>query len=129
MQSEMHLARNFLIERLHTAAGVVAIHHDGSDYVMADIWTGERIIIYIAETAISLHEIKSLLESHTKSGWYTLFVFWSDMLLPGNGELFLPQDWMQGLLPLYQDKIYGFDVYGKNEVVLFPVYFMLDRIR
>lgn len=123
MRNEMHNARLHLLESLSQTPSVISVQHDDSDFVMADLDGGKKVILYIVESAISLHEIKQMIKRHTENGWYTLFVFWCDMLLPNDGEWFIAHDWMAALLPLYNGCIYGFDVNPKREMIVFPVYF------
>ena len=41
--------------------------------------------------------------------------------LPGDGESYVLNDWMQVLLALHGDKIYGYEVAGRD-AFYFPVY-------
>jgi hypothetical protein len=123
MRSDIHNARSHVLLKLHDTPGIVGLKHDHSDFVLVDLWTGEKVIFYLVDSYISLHELQKTLARHTANGWHTLFIFWADMLLPYDGERFLPQDWMQALLPLYKDCIYGFDYYSNREVYVFPVHF------
>jgi hypothetical protein len=90
--------------------------------VVVTLASGQRVMFYLVELYMSLHEIKQILAQNAKKGMHTLFMFWADMLLPNDGERFMPQDWMMALLALYGDKIYGYDVAGKD-VYIFPVHF------
>ena len=101
---------------------VADLTHDGSDFVMAELQTGEKIILYLVDSYMPLNEVRQMMTRHTQKGWYTLLIFWSDMLLPGDNERFLPQDWMAALLPIYGDKLYGYDFFGRHTDI-FPVYF------
>ena len=122
VRSETHYTREYIIETLSQNPDVIRIWDDGTDLVVVTLSSGQRVMFYLVELYMSLHEIQKILARNAEKGMHTLFMFWADMLLPNDGEWFMPQDWMMALLALYGDKIYGYDVAGKD-VYIFPVNF------
>lgn len=122
MRSDTHNVRLYLLEHLMHVPQVADLTHDGSDFVMAELQTGEKIILYLVESYMPLNEVRQILTRHTQMGWYTLLIFWSDMLLPRDGERFRAQDWMAALLPIYGNQLYAYDFFGKH-IDIFPIHF------
>jgi hypothetical protein len=123
MRFDVHKVRTYLVNELNEATSTVAgVRHDGTDIVLVDLMTGETIMIYLIERLLPVNEIKDTLNENTAKNIHTLFVLWADMLLPQENSKYLPEDWMESLLTLYNGKIYGYDSYGPYASV-FPVYF------
>lgn len=119
---ETHATREYIVLQLAKLALIRDLWEDGSDLVVATFQTGERVMFHLIDYAISAHEIQKIITHNTQRGLYTLFLCWSEMMLPSDGERFRPADWMQSLLALYGDKIYGYEV-SSSEVFIFPVHF------
>lgn len=111
-----HLVRQIESSRTATVA------HDGGDNVLIALHSGELISIYLIETVIPPYEMRTTLQENSKAGIHTLFILWGEMFIPQHNDTFEPADWMSALLKLYNNKIYAFDVYGKD-IRIFPVYF------
>ncbi len=123
MRFDIHKVRAYLVNELLAATQTVAdVRDDGTDLILADLRSGEAIIIYLIERVMPVAEIIETMTENTQKGLYTLFVLWGDMLLPEEGSVYLPDDWMETLYSLYGGKIYGYDSYGPFTSV-FPVYF------
>ncbi len=123
MRFDIHKVRTYLINELSAVPGVVAnIQHDGSDLVIAELVTGETVIMHLVERLMPLSEIKTTLAEDNAAMRHTLFILWGDMLLPPENRVYLPDDWMEALYTLYDGKIYGYDSYAQYTSV-FPVYF------
>lgn len=122
VRSETHYTREYIITTLSNNPDVIKVWDDGTDLVVVTLASGQRVMFYLVELYMSLHEIQKILANNATKGMHTLFMFWADMLLPNDGERFMPQDWMMALLSLYGDKIYGYDVAGKD-VYIFPVHY------
>ncbi len=123
MRFDVHKVRTYLINELDAATGTVAeVQHDGTDLVIVKLNTGESVILYLVERLMPVNEIKDTLIENTAKNLHTLFILWGDMLLPEEDRLYVPEDWMEALLTLYNGKIYGYDSYGPYASV-FPVYF------
>ena len=123
MRFDIHKVRAYLVnEFLAATQTVVDVRDDGTDLILVDLRSGEAVIIYLVERMMPVSEIIETMTENTKKGLYTLFVLWGDMLLPEEGKLYLPDDWMETLYSLYGGKIYGYDSYGPFTSV-FPVYF------
>jgi hypothetical protein len=103
-------------------SGTAAVIHDGGDNVLVRLDTGQQISIYLIETIMPLYEIRMTLVENGVNGIHTLFIPWAAMFLPEEGDLFQTDEWLIGLLQLYDNKIYAFDVYGKD-IRIFPVHF------
>jgi len=111
-----HLVRQ--IESSRTAN----VAHDGGDNLLIALHSGELISIYLIETVIPPYEMRTTLQENSKVGVHTLFILWGEMFIPQHNDTFEPADWMSELLRLYNNKVYAFDVYGKD-IRIFPVYF------
>lgn len=122
MRTYTHDVRLYLIKQLMNVLQVADIQHDGSDYVLLELQTGEKIILYLVETFMPRNELIQILQRHSQLGYHTLFLFWADMLLPLADTFYTADPWMEVALELYGGKIYGFDVYSR-EYYVFPVYF------
>lgn len=123
MRFDVHKVRTYLINQLNEATDTVAsIQHDGTDIIILQLYTGESVVIHLVERLMPINEIRDTLNENTAAGLHTIFVLWSDMLLPHEDQYHLAEDWMEVLLTLYQGKIYGYDSYGPYASV-FPAYF------
>ena len=123
MRFDVHKVRTYLVNELNEATSTVAdVRHDGTDLILADLYTGESVLIYLIERVMPVHEIKDTLTRNGASKLHTLFVLWGDMLLPQEDQNYLPEDWMEVLFTLYNGKIYGYDGFGPRPLV-YPVYF------
>lgn len=111
-----HLVRQ--IENSHVAT----VAHDGGDNVLIALHSGELISIYLIETVLPPYEMRATLHENSAANVHTLFILWGEMFLPEHGDYFEPAEWMHALLKLYNNKIYAFNVYGKD-IRIFPVYF------
>lgn len=114
-------AGSYLVWRLQFADMVRDVRDDG-DLILVDMKTGEQIIIYLIERQMSIQDIQYHLRTNGRDGLYTLFIFWVDMLLPRDGDVYLLDEWMQAILSVQGNRIYGFEVAGR-EAYFFPVFF------
>lgn len=122
MRTVTYNAGAYLIEDLVRSGVVAHIHHDGGDIILLELRAGQRVSIHLIESAITLSEIRQTLEDNTRDGIYTLFILWSDRMLPSDGHRQRADDWMAALFTLYGDRIYAYDIYGA-EIFVFPVHF------
>lgn len=111
-----------LIYELQKADVIRSIAHNAFDIVLVELHTGEQVAFHLIERDIDVAYIKEILEYNARAGRYTLFMLWCPMLLPDDGMLYPPYDWMSTLLALYGDKIYAFESEGPH-CWFFPVYF------
>jgi hypothetical protein len=116
-----------LVTELFRAGSIVDIQHNSGDLVLADLPTGEEVMIHLVERDIDVGLIRDTLAEDNKANRHTLFILWCDMLLPDDGQMYLPYDWMSALLTVYGDKIYAFDTNGKHAFI-FPVYFERQEV-
>lgn len=122
---ETHIARDYMLISLANNLNVVDLWHDNSDLIQVTLRSQQKIMITLVDDYISLPELQKLLAADQAKNHHSLFIFWADMLLPDDGERFLPQDWMAALLALYGDKLYAYEVSSKA-VYIFPIYFELQ---
>ncbi len=122
MRFDTHKAGAYLVNSLLDAGAVSEVHHDGNDIILVGMPNGDSVMIYMIERPIARSEVLTTLERNTQLDIYTLFVFWCDMLLPREGSFYRVDDWMDLLLPLYDQKLYGFEVVH-GRVWIFPVHF------
>lgn len=119
MRFETHKASAYLVWKLKAMGIEVLI--DGGDIILVQS-AGIKSSIHLIESYIPLYEIRSIMQQNEKDDLHTLFIFWSDILLPHDGFYYVPDDWMSAILALHEGKIYGYETYG-TEVFVFPVYF------
>jgi hypothetical protein len=123
MRFDVHKVRAYLVNELAGASRTVSdVRDDGTDLIMADLHSGQTVMIHLIERVPAVSDVKEMLTENAAKGLYTLFILWGDMLLPNEDEMYLPDDWMEALYTLYDGKIYGYDSYGPYTSV-FPVYF------
>jgi len=122
MRFDTYNASASLVNQLIDSGVIRRVLHDGGDLILVQLQSGERVSLYLIERSIELYQIVDILEQDSADHIYTLFIFWGEMFLPGHGQWFEVEDWMAALLALYRDRIYAFDVFGR-EMFLFPVHF------
>ncbi len=122
MRIQLSYANAFLVKALIAAGAVADVGNNGMDLIELELHNGEPVTAHLVERDIDVDLIEAMLNEDARRKRASLFILWSDMLLPDDGAWYRPYDWMMALLALYGDKIYGFDVYGQN-VTMFPVYF------
>ncbi|RMF81707.1 MAG: hypothetical protein D6737_04215 [Chloroflexi bacterium] len=104
------------------APNVDDLWDDGADSIIATLDNGKVVVVHLIETVITFPEMRDMLKSNTKAGFYTLFVFWADLILPAAGDHYPLDDWMRALVPLSRGTLFGYDVMGQY-VAVFPVHF------
>ena len=122
MRFDIYKVRSYLVHELMAARGVVDLMDDGTDLVIVQLRSGDRVLIQLIDRLVPPSELIEMLNQNSSRGLYTLLILWADMLLPPEGEVYLADDWMEALYTLYGDRIYGYDAYGAYASV-FPVYF------
>lgn len=119
MRFETHRASAYLVEKI--AATGAKITHDGGDILLIER-ADEKISLHLIESYLPVYEIKRILKQNQRDRIATLFILWSEIMLPYDGQWYIPDDWMTALLGLHSGKIYGYALYG-SEVFIYPVYF------
>jgi hypothetical protein len=122
MRINLNYVNAYLVNALISADAIVDVKANGLDIIHIELGSSEIVAIHLIERDIDLDYIKDTLAENAAKNYSTLFILWSAMLLPEHGDLYLPYDWMSALLALYGDKIYAYEVYGK-QIYIFPVYF------
>jgi hypothetical protein len=122
VRTETYFAGAALVRDLESAGTIAHVHHDGGDIIHVELKTGEHAWIHLIESSIPSAEIVQTLEANADKALYTLFLFWADRLLPANNHSYTPDEWMRPLLAVYGDKLYGYEVHGRD-IYIFPVYF------
>lgn len=128
VRGETHDTRNHILRTLMHAPDVVDLWDDGSDMVVATYKNGTRVMFYLIEMPITAHEIHKTLRENSQKGMHTLFLFWAEMLLPGDNQWYIPDEWMQAALALYGDVIYAYEV-SRRDVYIFPVHYDFQGTR
>jgi hypothetical protein len=100
----------------------LAIEHNSFDIVVARLPNGERFAFHLIERDIDVDYIRELLTYNAARGMSTMLLLWCAMLLPEDGVLYPPYDWMSALVELYGGKIYAYENEGPA-AWLFPVHF------
>jgi hypothetical protein len=127
MRINLNYVNAYLVNALINADAIIDVKANGLDIIHLELGTGETVAIHLIERDIDLGYIKDTLADNAAHHYSTLFILWSAMLLPEHGELYRPYDWMSALLALYDDKIYAYEVYGK-QIYIFPVYFDMQAV-
>lgn len=122
MRFDTQNAGHFLVERLHRSGVVSRVLEDGSDIVLLELVSGHKIMLYLIDSSITSTEIRYNLQDNTHKNIYTLYFFWCDLMLPPENQFYVIDDWMKLLVQLHGNKLYGFNVMGRN-AFFFPVYF------
>src|SRR5258707_7987970 len=122
MRINLNYVNAYLVDELIKAEAIVDITANGFDIIQVQLASGEHVAIHLVERDIDLEEIKRILKINSNDNFNTLFILWNSMLLPDEGDLYLPYDWMAALYTLYNDKIYAYESYGPD-IVIFPVHF------
>src|SRR5258706_8157249 len=122
MRIQLSYANAYLVRSLIDGGAVADVGENGMDLIELELHGGELATVHLIERDIDVELIRTMLNEDAQRNRASLFILWSSMLLPDDGMLYHPYDWMMALLTLYGDKIYGFDVYATS-VTMFPVYF------
>ncbi|MFW5691279.1 MAG: J domain-containing protein [Chloroflexota bacterium] len=111
-----------LVNELDIAGAVDEIIHDGRDIIHIRLIDETTLMIHLIDSPIPLYEIKNTVSANTAAGDHTLFILWSDMLLPDHGRIVELEDWHEALLALHGDQIYAYKIYMQR-LFIFPIYF------
>ncbi len=122
MRTETYFASAALVTQLERAGGVAHVHHDGGDIIHLELRSREHILLHLIESSIPVAEVVATLEANRARHHYTLFMFWADRLLPPDGQMHHVEDWMRPLLALYDERLFGYEVHGR-QIFVFPVFF------
>ena len=122
MRFDTHRARAYVVTKLMHTPGIHDIYDDGTDIVVFCTRDNVKVMVHFFERLMSLVELRQLFEENSASGMHTLPLFWADMLLPGHGQLYEPDEWMMAMLNLQNSWIYGYEVFGE-QVFLFGAEF------
>ena len=107
-----------MVRKLLNTSGIHDIFDDGTDIVVFRTRENVKVMIHLFERLMSLVELRQLFEENSASGIHTLPLFWADMLLPGHGQLYEPDEWMMAMLKLQNSWIYGYEVFGIRSIYL-----------
>ena len=113
----------YLVNELQRGRPRLEVTYDSGDLIRVSLESNEIVHIYMIDNPITVYEIQGIVAANTGVGVYSLFILWSDLLLPVDGVRYRPNDWMATLLALHGDKIYAFDAYYSEAFYIFPVYF------
>lgn len=111
-----------LVRELETAGAVAQILHDGNDLIHLQLTSNEQVMIYLIERFIPTYEVRHIFAQNTAAGYYTLFVLWGEMLLPAEGQRYVPADWTESLLAIYRGTLYAYEIY-MGHLFMIPVNF------
>lgn len=114
-------AASYLVWRLQNTGVVTHVRDDG-DLILLHLHDGSPVMIYMVERAMTPQDLRYHFSQNTQQGIATLMIFWVDMLLPRDNTSFMLTDWMSAMLSVQGDKMYGFEVAGR-EAYFFPVHF------
>src|SRR5579859_1136707 len=122
MRINLNYVNTYLVTELSNADAKIDVTANGFDVITVRLASGETVSIHLVERDIDVGLIKSTLDRNAESKVATLFILWCAMLLPDDGDLYRPYDWMSALLTLYNDMIYAYEGYG-SDISIFPVHF------
>lgn len=122
MRFDTQNAGHFLVERLHQSGVVAEVVEDGSDIVLLELVSVHRVMLYLIDSSITPQEIRYILQTNTAKNIYSLYFFWCNLMLPPEQHYYVMDDWMKLLVHLHGNKLYGFNVMGRN-ADFFPAHF------
>lgn len=122
MRFDTQNAASYLVWNLHHSDSVKAVRDDGSDIIHIELKTGKQVMVHLYERPVTQNELRDTLLDNQQGGYYTLFIFWADLLLPGHGVQYQLDDWMLIVSELYGGLIYGYEVMGR-QAYFFPILF------
>lgn len=122
MRFETINASQFLVYRLDYARAVKSIRDEG-DIILLNLQNDEQVMILFIERGMNLNEVRHYYADNSSKGIHTLMILWVDMFLPRDGQTYLLNDWMQVLVALHGDKMYGYEVAGRD-AFFFPVHML-----
>lgn len=120
MRFETIVASQFIVNRLNYAHVVDNIRDDG-DIVTLILNTGQTVMLLLIERAMNISDIKHYYAENSAKGIHTLMMVWADVFLPSDGDHYVLDDWMQILTALHGDKVYAYQVAGRD-AFFFPVH-------
>ncbi len=121
MRFETHRVSEYVVRLLHYGSSVARVLVDGGDIIEFALTSGAHVSLHLIESKIALYEAEQILRGNGARGVYTLFLFWRDLLLPDDGQVFALDHWLAAWVALYGGKVYGYDIDGPD-VYLFPVH-------
>lgn len=122
MRFDTQRISSYVVALLKQSPSIERITHDGGDLVQLRTVKGDIIRLYFIENTFPIAEIRRILKTNTAEQVYSLFILWCDLLLPYEGQVLRPPDWMFTLQALGGGKIFAFDTFG-TESFVFPVFF------
>jgi hypothetical protein len=125
MRFDTHRISAFLVSEVQKARPYLEVEDDGGDIIHVRAQSGDLLAIYLVEEIFMMAHVRDILTENTALGIYTVFILWQEFLLPAHGTRYRPDDWMQSLISLHGNKIYGYDPYAGDDMV-FPIYFDRD---
>ncbi|MBW4437950.1 MAG: J domain-containing protein [Pleurocapsa minor GSE-CHR-MK-17-07R] len=125
---ETSFASAWFVDLLRASGRLGRMLHNGVDIVLFQLTTGQQVSAHFIDSALPLYEIRGVLADNASRNIATLYVLWADMMLPSDGQLYVPDDWMEGLFTLYNSSIYAYEIYS-NEAYIFPVHFRGEGVR
>jgi hypothetical protein len=125
---ETSYASAWFVELLRASGRLGRMLHNGVDIVLFELVGGQKISAHFIDSALPLYEVRGVLEDNASRGIATLYVLWADMMLPADGQMYTPDDWMEGLFTLYNSSIYAYEIHS-SEAFIFPVHFRGDGVR
>ncbi|MGJ3240710.1 MAG: DnaJ domain-containing protein [Anaerolineae bacterium] len=120
MRYETIYASQFLVNRLDYAHIVDDIRDDG-DIIQLRLSNNQIVMVLLIERVMNVSDVRHYYAENSARGIHTLMMVWADVFLPRDGDTYLLDDWMQILLALHGDKIYAYEIAGRD-AFFFPVY-------
>jgi DnaJ-domain-containing protein 1 len=111
----LHLLREF-----EQATQIIDVEDYWEDVLLVELKSGQTAAIYLLDRNVDLEEIRDIFIRNTQEKLHTLFILWSDMLIPEHGEIYEPETWMLGLYALFGGKVYAYRLL--EHISIFPVY-------
>lgn len=111
----LHLLREF-----GQASQIIDVEDYWEDVLLVALKSGQTAAIYLLDRNVDLEEIRAIFVRNTQENLHTLFILWSDMLIPEHGEIYEPETWMMALYTLFGGKVYAYRLL--EHISIFPVY-------
>lgn len=120
MRFDTNNAGSFFVNQMEYADVVQSVQDEG-DIMLLTLTSGERIMVHLVERNMTLSDLQYHLQTNTSNQLYTLMILWVDMFLPRDGSHFDLPDWAEALVSVQGDKVYGYEVAGRD-AYFFPIH-------
>jgi hypothetical protein len=119
-------ARQRLMRQLKSVVAKMRVRDEQS--VLVTLQSGERVVIYLVDSSLTLTELKKTIRKNTRADLYTLFVFAAEALpRPGDWFSVTQKQLLRLVFDLYWGKVYAYRLDEGGGISVYPVYYAHGR--